>query len=233
MIKSATGLKANVRNISKGDSNVAQSMIRIFFMERFLERLSLSKYKSQFVIKGGMLVSSLIGVNLRSTMDIDTTVKALPMTKEEIAKIVTEICKVEAGDNVFFRVTSVDTIMEEFDYPGVRVHLEALLDNLKQTIKIDISTDDAITPAAIEYEYSLIFENRKIKLNTYNIESLLAEKSQTIINRGLANTRMRDFYDMYEIAHKIEFSEEIYRKAFNATCRKRGTVFSVDRVELS
>ncbi len=118
MIKSATRLKANVRNISKGDSNVAQSMIRIFFMERFLERLSLSKYKSQFVIKGGMLVSSLIGVNFRSTMDIDTTVKALPMTKEEITKIVTEICKVETGDNVFFRVTSVDTIMEEFDYPG-------------------------------------------------------------------------------------------------------------------
>ncbi len=107
-----------------------------------------------------------------------------------------------------------------------------MLDNLKQTIKIDISTDDAITPAAIEYEYSLIFENRKIKLNTYNSESLLAEKFQTIINRGLANTRMRDFYDMYEIAHKIEFSEKIYRKAFNATCRKRGTVFSVDRVEL-
>lgn len=231
MIKSATGLKANIRNISKGNSNIAQSMIRTFFMERFLERLSLSKYKGQFIIKGGMLVSSLIGVNFRTTMDIDTTVKALPLAKDDMVGIVTEICYIETGDNVRFKVMGVDTIMDEFDYPGVRIHLEAVLDNLKQPIKIDISTDDVITPSAIEYDYSLMFDNREIRLNTYNIETLLAEKSQTIINRGLANTRMRDFYDMYEIVEKVDFSWDIYKKAFDATCRKRGTIFSKKSVE--
>ena len=162
MIRSAIGLKAKVRNISKGDSKSAQAMIRIFFMERFLERVSLSKYKDQFVLKGGMLVSSLIGVTLRATMDIDTTVKALPLTKGELEKIIMEICEIPLEDNISFRIIDMETIMNEFDYPGVRVHMEALLEKLKQPIKIDISTDDAITPGAIEYKYPLIFEEREI-----------------------------------------------------------------------
>lgn len=231
MIKSAIGLKAKVRNISKGDSKIAQAMIRMFFMERFLERLSLSKYKGQFVVKGGILVSSLIGTNLRTTMDIDTTVKALPLTKDALEKIVTEICAIPLDDNVSFKVMNMETIMDEFDYPGVRIHMEATLEKLKQPIKIDISTDDAITPRAIEYQYPLMFEERNIYLHTYNVETLLAEKTQTIINRGLANTRMRDFYDLYEIVQKLEFSWETYEKAFQATCQKRGTVFSNKKID--
>ena len=222
MIKSAIGLKAKIRNISKGDSKTAQAMIRIFFMERFLERVSLSKYNDQFVLKGGMLVSSLIGINLRSTMDIDATVQALPLSK---------ICEIQLEDNILFRIVDMETIMDEFDYPGIRIHIEALLERLKQPIKIDVSTDDAITPRAIEYQYPLMFEERDICLHTYNIETLLAEKSQTIINRGLANTRMRDFYDLYEIKQKLDFSTDIYRQAFNATCKKRGTIFSKEQVE--
>lgn len=230
MIKSAIGLKAKVRNISKGDSKVAQAMIRIFFMERFLERLSLSKYKEQFVLKGGMLVSSLIGINLRSTMDIDTTVKALSLTKEKLEKVIIEISEIPLEDNVSFRILDMETIMDEFDYPGIRIHMEACMGNLKQPIKIDISTDDVITPGAIEYKYLLMFEEREIYLNTYNIETLLAEKTQTIINRGLANTRMRDFYDLYKIAQKLEFSWDIYRQAFESTCKKRETIFSKEKV---
>ena len=230
MIKSAIGLKAKVRNISKGDSKVAQAIIRIFFMERFLERLSLSKYKKQFILKGGILVSSLIGINLRSTMDIDTTVKALSLTKEKLEKVIVEISEISLEDNVSFRIVDMETIMDEFDYPGIRIHMEACLGKLKQPVKIDISTDDVITPKAIEYKYSLMFEEREIYLNTYNIETLLAEKSQTIINRGLANTRMRDFYDFYEIVQKLEFSEDIYRLAFEATCKKRKTIFSKEKV---
>ena len=231
MIKSAMGLKAKVRNISKGDSKTAQAMIRIFFMERFLERVSLSKYRDQFVLKGGMLVSSLIGRNLRTTMDIDTTVNALPLSKEALKKIITEICEIPLEDNISFRIVDMETIMDEFDYPGIRIHMEAFLEKLKQPIKIDVSTDDAVTPGAIEYKYHLLFEERDICLNTYNIETLLAEKSQTIINRGLANTRMRDFYDMYEIAQKLEFSWDTYRQAFAATCKKRETIFSKEKVD--
>lgn len=231
MIKSATGLKAKVRNISKGDSKTAQAIIRIFFMERLLERISLSKYKDQFVLKGGMLVSSLIGIDLRTTMDIDTTVKAVPLSEEELKRILLEICEIQLEDNISFQIVNMETIMDDFDYPGIRIHLEAFLEKLKQPIKIDVSTDDTITPGAIEYKYPLLFEEREICLNTYNIETLLAEKSQTIISRGLANTRMRDFYDLYEIAQKLEFSRNMYRQAFAATCKKRETTFSKEKEE--
>ena len=231
MIKSATGLKAKVRNISKGDSKTAQAIRRIFCMERLLERISLSKYKDQFVLKGGMLVSSLIGIDLRTTMDIDTTVKAVPLSEEELKRILLEICEIQLEDNISFQIVNMETIMDDFDYPGIRIHLEAFLEKLKQPIKIDVSTDDTITPGAIEYKYPLLFEEREICLNTYNIETLLAEKSQTIISRGLANTRMRDFYDLYEIAQKLEFSRNMYRQAFAATCKKRETTFSKEKVE--
>ena len=156
MIKSAAALKAKVRNFSKGDSKTAQAMIRIFFMERFLERIALSSYKDQFVLKGGMLVSSLIGINLRTTMDIDTTVKALPLSKDELEKIIMEICEIPLEDNISFRIANMETIMDEFDYPGIRIHMEAMLEKLKQPLKIDISTDDVITPGAIEYGIFII-----------------------------------------------------------------------------
>lgn len=230
MIKSAIQLKAKIRNVSDGDDKVAKAMLRIFFMERFLERISISPYRDHFVLKGGMLVSSLLGVNVRATMDIDTTVRALPLTKEKIEKVITEICKISLDDNISFKITATNTIMDDFDYPGVRLHLEGTLEKLKQPIKIDISTDDIITPGAIEYEYQLMFEERKINLNTYNIETLLAEKTQTIISRGLANTRMRDFYDLYEIAQKKDFSFDTYKKAFYATCKKRGTEFPAGKI---
>ncbi len=232
MIKSDTSLKAKVKNISNGDSKKSQAIIRIYFMERFLERISLSKYKDQFILKGGILVSSLIGINLRTTMDIDTTVKAIPLSKEELKKILQEICEIQLEDNITFQIVNMETIMDEFDYPGIRIHMEAFLNKLKQPIKIDVSTDDTITPGAIEYNYPLLFEEREICLNTYNIETLLAEKSQTIINRGLANTRMRDFYDLYEIAHKLEFSIDLYKQAFDATCKKRETIFSKDKANI-
>ena len=230
MIKSETGLKAKVRNISKGDDKVAKALIRIFFMERFLERVSTSEYRDQFILKGGMLVSSLLGINVRATMDIDTTVRALPLTEQDISRIVLEICAIEIEDRVSFQVTNVETIMEDFDYPGIRLHMVGTLEKLRQPIKIDVSTDDVITPRAIEYEYKLMFEERTILLNTYNIETLLAEKAQTVISRGLANTRMRDFYDLYEITGNKEFSWSIASDAFKATCRKRKTEFSNERI---
>lgn len=231
MIKSATQLKAKVRNVSNGNDKVAKAFLRIFFMERFLERVSLSEYKDNFILKGGMLVSSILGINVRSTMDIDTTVNALNLTKQNIQNIVTEICEIQLEDNITFKIVSIETIMDDFEYPGLRLHMEGILDRLRQPIKIDISTDDVITPKAIEYKYQLMFEDREIDLVTYNIETLLAEKSQTIIDRGLANTRMRDFYDIYEIVHKREFSYEVYKEAFYATCSKRETFFSESRIK--
>ena len=232
MISSSRQLKDKVRNISDGNNNKAATLLRNFMMERFLERVSLSSYRNNFILKGGMLVASIVGVNMRATMDIDTTVKALPLNEQDVQKIIKEICDIKLEDNVSFQIKSIKTIMEEFEYPGIRVMLEATLDRMRQPIKIDISTDDVITPEAVNYDYKLMFEERWISVLTYNIETLLAEKMQTILKRGLANTRFRDFYDIYNILNyeKENVDQATLMKAFSATCQKRETVFGKEDI---
>lgn len=233
MIHTSKQLKDKVRNISHGDNEIAQVMIRNFIMERFLERVSLSKYKKNIILKGGMLVASLVGIETRATMDIDTTVKALPLNKEDTVKIINDIINISVEDGINFRIAKVTGIMTEFEYPGVRVALEATLDRLKQRIKIDISTDDVIIPSAISYNYRLMFEERSIELMTYTTETLLAEKIQTILARGITTTRMRDFYDVYELVNgdKVNVERRLLLEAFSATCAKRKTVFNFSQME--
>ena len=221
MIRTAMQLKAKVRNLSQGNSTKNQTLIRGFMMERFLERISLSSYRDHFVLKGGMLVAAIVGLNTRATMDIDTTIRSIKLTKEQTTKIVNEIIKVPIDDGVSFTITKVTDIMEGHDYPGIRFMLEATLDYLKQAIKIDISTGDIITPGAIVYNYPLMFEDRSITMWTYNIETLLAEKLETIMTRGIVNTRMRDFYDIHVILGQESFDASVLRDAFLATSRKR------------
>ena len=223
MIKTATQLKAKVRNLSGGDSTKAQTLIRNFIMERFLERITLSQHRNNFILKGGVLVSAVVGLDTRATMDIDTTVKFLELSKDNAVKIVEEIIALEIPDGVHFTVTKVTDIMEEHDYPGIQFMLEATLDNLRQAIKIDISTGDIITPGAVEFSYNLMFEERAISLWTYNLETLLAEKLETIMARGTANTRMRDFYDIHVISRQEPFDPIILKRAFLATSSKRNT----------
>lgn len=165
-------------------------------------------------------------------MDIDTTVKSLPMNADDAQRIVSEICAVPLEDNVDFRITSVSDIMTDFEYPGVRMMLEATLERMRQVIKIDISTDDVITPSAAEYEYKLMFEDRTIPLLTYNVETLLAEKIQTILARGISNTRMRDYYDVHEVMKicAARVDRVILLQAFSATCKKRETVFTQEEM---
>lgn len=233
MIHTSKQLKDKVRTLSLGDNDKAKMLIRNFMMERFLERVTLSKYRNNFILKGGMLVASMVGVNMRATMDIDTTVKALPLNEQDAERIIREICKITVEDGVTFEITSVKHIMEDFDYPGIRMMLEAKLEHMRQSIKIDVSTADVITPSAVGYEYKLMFEERTISLLTYNLETLLAEKLQTILARGLANTRLRDFYDVYELMSKYEedINSFTMHQAFEATCRKRETGFEQSEAE--
>lgn len=230
MIHTAIQLKDKIKNLSGGDNEKAKFLIRNFMMERFLERVSLSRYRRNFILKGGMLVASLVGVDMRATMDIDTTIRALPLNEQDAENFIKEICEISIGDRISFNVTSVKRIMEAFDYPGMRIMLEGRLDRLRQSIKIDISTDDAITPSAMEYEYKLMFENRTIPLISYNLETLLAEKMQTIFARSIANTRLRDFYDIYELVEKYgqSINLKIMNEAFINTCSRRGTIFSYE-----
>lgn len=232
MIHTSKQLKDKVRNISKGDNNIAKVLIRNFIMERFLERVSMSDYRNHFILKGGILVTSILGIDMRATMDIDATVKSLPMNADDAQRIVSEICAIPLEDNVTFRITSVSEIMINFEYPGIRMMLEVILERMRQVIKIDISTDDVITPSAVEYEYKLMFEDRAIPLLTYNVETLLAEKVQTILARGIANTRLRDYYDVYEIMkiYVAKVDKVILLQAFSATCRNRETVFSKEEM---
>ena len=227
MIKTATQLKAKIRNLSAGDSRKAQTMIRNYIMERFLERVALSRYRNNFILKGGMLVAAVVGLDTRATMDIDTTVKSLHLDMESARRIIEEIIAVEIPDGVNFSITRATDIMEEHDYSGIRFMLEASMDNLRQAIKIDISTGDVITPRAVEYSYHLMFEDRSISLLTYNLETLLAEKMETIMSRGTANTRMRDFYDIYVISSQKSFDQDVLKNAFYATSEKRETVVQI------
>ena len=225
MITSRLQLNALIRNKAAGDGDKAQILLRIYMMERLLERISVSGYRDNFILKGGMLVSSLVGVDMRTTMDIDITVRALPLTQEKAKAFLEEIMAIDLEDNVSFRITKIEDIMEGHEYEGIRFHIEGVLEKLRQTIKIDISTGDAITPAAVEYELPLILENRKIGLWAYNMETLLAEKLETVMTRAEANTRMRDFYDIYILTRQevIEINPTHLKEAFAATCRKRGS----------
>ena len=225
MIKSRMQLNALIRNKAAGDGDKAQILLRIYMMERLLERISVSGYRDNFILKGGILVSSLVGVDMRTTMDIDTTVRALPLTQEKAKAFLEKIMAIDLEDNVSFRITKIEDIMEGHEYEGFRFHIEGVLEKLRQTIKIDISTGDAIIPAAVKYELPLILENRKIGLWAYNMETLLAEKLETVMTRAEANTRMRDFYDIYILTRQkaFEFNPTHLKEAFAATCRKRGS----------
>lgn len=170
-----------------------------------------------------MLVSSLVGLDIRSTMDIDTTVKSLSLSKDNAVRITEDIISVIIPDGVQFQIKKVENIMEEHDYPGLRITLEATLDTMRQTIKVDISSGDAITPGAVDYAYKLMFEDRTISLWTYNTETLLAEKLETIMVRSVANTRMRDFYDIYIITRQMTVDSDVLRHAFIATSEIRNT----------
>ncbi len=224
MIRTATQLKAKVRNLSGSDSNKALMLIRNYFMQRFLERIAQSEYRDHFILKGGMLVASLVGLNTRATMDIDTTVKAVSLSREDAIRMMERIITVDIPDGISFQISKVTDIMEDHDYPGLRFFLEARLEKLQQTIKIDISTGDVITPRAVEYSYPLMFEDRTIAIWTYNLETLLGEKLETIMARGTANTRMRDFYDLHVLSMQQKFDREILKKAFLATAQKRNTI---------
>lgn len=233
MIKSATAVKAKIKNKSGGNSDKSQIMLRIYLMERLLERVSLSKYRDNFVLKGGLLVSSLVGVDMRSTMDVDTTVKSLPLNKESAQRILEEIMAIDIEDGVTFRITKVQDIMEGREYEGVRFMIECTMDKLKQTIKIDISTGDEITPRAIAYKLPLIIEDRSIDLWAYNLETLLAEKLETIMVRAEANTRMRDFYDIHVLLKQevVTVDRTILKNAFYATCKRRESIEQIAMID--
>ena len=202
-----------------------QILMRNYMMERLLERIASSPYKENFVLKGGLLISSLIGVESRSTVDMDTTIKQKAVKIDSIKKIFEDIISIDMDDGVMFVVKKIEEIREEADYSGFRVSIDAKFENANIPIKVDITTGDVITSKEVIYTYSLLLEERSIEILSYNIETVLAEKFETIIKRGTANTRMRDFYDVYILYHlqieKIDLS--VLKEALIGTAKSRGT----------
>ena len=218
-------IKGRIKSVAKQNNADARTLMRIYMMERFLERLAQSEYRDNFIIKGGILVTAMIGVAHRSTMDIDTSMKNLNLSAEDALRVVNRVKDIDLDDGVSFDVKDVSNIMDEMEYPGIRVTMNANVGRLITPLKIDISTGDVITPRAIEFNYDLLLEDRSISLWSYNLETILAEKLQTVLARGILNTRMRDFYDIRMLldTYDDKVNKAVLKDAFAATCKKRGT----------
>jgi hypothetical protein len=231
MIHSSKQLKDLIRNLSKEVGIEAHVLIRKYMMERFLERVSSSKYNGSFILKGGMLVAAFVGVEARATMDIDTTIKGIPVTIVDMERTITEISNIDLDDNVKFRIKKVSEIMDEAEYSGIRFSMDAVLDGAVIPLKIDISTGDVITPREIAYSYKLMFEDRTIPIMTYPIETVLAEKLETVISRSITNTRMRDFYDIHILLKSQNINVDILALALERTAKKRGNFSLLENAE--
>lgn len=229
MIKGERRVKDLIKNVAKGDSGKAQRLQRHYAMERFLERMALSDYCDKMILKGGMLVSSIVGLDARSTMDIDATCRGFALDLQSATLMVEEIAQVSLDDDMTFDVGTAQEIMEDSEYGGVRIPLVAHLGKSRIPLKIDISTGDAITPSEVCYEFGLMFEERTIRILTYSVETLLAEKLETVLSRSVNNTRPRDFYDIFVLT-ELGYPQDrtVFSQAFANTCSKRGTLIDVD-----
>ena len=224
MIKNSMSLKAKINNIAKEEKVAPQAIMQTYMLERLLERISVSKYKNNFILKGGMLISSIIGIDNRSTMDMDTTIKGFKLDKENLTKILQEIIKIDIGDNIKFEIIDIENIREDDDYGGLRIHLQASFDEMPIDLKVDVTTGDKITYKEINYKYNLLLENRSIEIWTYNVETIIAEKYESIIKRSILNTRIRDYYDLYMLTHLGKnISNKMLVDAINETSKHRET----------
>ena len=211
------------KKLAKESGLTQLELYQRFMFERILERISLSKYNENFILKGGLLLSAMLGINSRSTRDMDISIKGIDVSEEKILQVLNEILSLNIGDGVKFEMINVTDIRADDEYGGNKYHLVGKLENLKVALEIDISTGDEITPKELNYEYISIFENKKIYIDTYNIETILSEKIETILRRGKYNARMKDYYDVYFFLTKLrnEINLEIFRQALNNTLRRR------------
>lgn len=223
-MSNAMSLKAKIRNIARQKNIPAQVVLQNYMFERLLVRLSASKYKDKFVLKGGMLVAAMVGLDNRATMDMDTTLKNLPLTPEAIRSTLDNVCNSPFDDGVSFEIGTILPIREDDIYGGYRVMLNARFDTIITPLSMDVSTGDAITPHAVQYNFSEIFDDEKTyELWAYNIETVMAEKVETILRRGVFNTRPRDFYDAYILTTTQKFDKAVFEDALKATANHRGT----------
>ena len=230
-MNNAMQLKAIIKNAAKEKKISAQLVLQNYMLERFLERVSLSPYRDNYIIKGGFLIASMVGLNSRATMDMDATIKGYPVNADTIQKMIQDIISIPVDDQISFSFRGIGDIREGDEYSGYRVALTANYEKMAVPLKLDITTGDKITPKEIQYDYRLMFEERSIQVLAYNLSTILAEKLETVISRGDQNTRPRDYYDIYILtklqAENININD--LRYALQATTQRRNSVEVVAR----
>ena len=233
MIKNKDSLKVKVSNLALSTNIPNKYLIQSFMFEALLKRISVSKYKDKFIIKGGLLLSSIFGVNLRSTMDLDTTIKGLPLDRTTITKVVNEIISIDLKDNIKLEIENIKDIREEELYSGFNINLKAEFDGLRTNLMIDITTGDVITYKEVQFEYKTLFDNEIVNIMTYNYETIIAEKFEAIISRNIDNTRMKDYYDLYMFVNLKwdDIDKTILRKAIFNTSKKRETLNYIENAD--
>ena len=229
----AMQLKARARNKAQEYHIPAQAVLQSYFLERFLERISISSYKDAFVLKGGMLIASMIGIGSRTTMDMDTTLRSFPLSEDALVDIVSEICLIQLGDDIAFTLETIKPIREDDEYGGFRAGLIAQHETISTPLKVDITAGDRITPGAIRHQFQSVFSEKSINVWAYNLETILAEKVETILRRGIFNTRPRDFYDVYILLKKFPdaYNPKIFSDAFGATAEHRNSLHTFKDIE--
>ena len=225
-------LKSIISKKAHGNSDISQKFYQLFYFERILERISKSSYRGKIILKGGLLLTSIIGDDERTTKDMDATLKGILLTKNEVEKMFNEILNMDIDDEVLFKIISIKDIKLEDEYGGFRLNILSKLDNNKTYITVELTTGDVITPREIKYNYNSIFEDKKISIMSYTIETILAEKFQTVVNRGLLNTRLKDFYDIYILVNTkmSELSKENLINAIKNTFKRRKTSLDIDQI---
>ena len=224
-------LKNIISKKAHGNSDISQKFYQLFYFERILERISISNYRGQIILKGGLLLTSIIGDDERTTKDMDATLKGIPLTKNDVEKVFNEILNIDINDGVSFQIISIKDIRLEDEYGGFRLNILSKLDNNKTYITVELTTGDVITPREMKYNYNSIFENKKIAIMSYTLETVLAEKFQTIVTRGLLNTRLKDFYDVYILINTKmnELNKNNLIKAIKNTFKRRETNIDIER----
>ena len=224
-------LKNIIYKKAHGNSDISQKFYQLFYFERILERISISNYRGQIILKGGLLLTSIIGDDERTTNDMDATLKGIPLTKNDVEKVFNEILNIDIDDGVSFQIISIKDIRLEDEYGGFRLNILSKLDNNKTYITVELTTGDVITPREMKYNYNSIFEDKKIPIMSYPLETVLAEKFQTIVTRGLFNTRLKDFYDVYILINtKIDdLNRSNLIKAIKNTFKRRETNFDLEQ----
>lgn len=225
-MKTPEQLKGSVRSMAEKKNLRAQEVLQMFLFERILERLANSSYRNNFILKGGLLISSMVGISERTTMDMDTTVRGIQMEEDEIVKAVKEIVAVDVSDGIEFEYESIEPIREDDVYNNFRIHLRAKYGKIDSPMKIDVTTGDVVTPAAVQYEFPMLFDEKVIPVLAYTLETILAEKYETIIRRNIGTTRARDYYDLHTLyrSRKEEIRIDILKEAVLHTAKKRESI---------